>query len=321
MKKLINSPADAVWQSLEGLVLAHPDLLELDPQYRFVRRKTLAPGKVALVSGGGSGHEPLHVGFVGPGMLDAACPGAVFTSPTPGQIAAAARAVSGAAGCLFVVKNYAGDVMNFEMAAEMLALPLATVLVSDDVVTARGIAGTLLIEKVLGAAAQAGADLNSLQALGRSLNERTRSMGAALSSGVMPASARPTFELGEAEMEMGVGIHGEPGRWRAPLGTADEITSQLLDGILAELAPRPGSSCVILVNGLGATPAMELYVMARAAVRGLRARGLLPVRQLVGSFVTSLDMAGCSLTISLMESKELEWWLAPVHTTALRWGC
>lgn len=320
MKKLINAPQDAVDECLEGLVLAHAGLLEMDTGRQFVRRKLLATGKVALVSGGGSGHEPLHVGFVGYGMLDAACPGAVFTSPTPGQIVAAAHAVGGERGCLFIVKNYAGDLMNFEMAAEMLDMPVATVVVADDVATGRGITGTLLVEKVLGAAAEEGADLTRLQVLGWQLNERTRSMGMALSSGVMPASAVRTFELSEDEMEMGVGIHGEPGRWRAALAPADDIVSQLLDGIMGELGPRTGTRCVLLVNGLGATPLMELYIVARAAIRQLQARGLVPVRQLVGSYVTSLDMAGCSLTISLLDDEGLRLWDAPVHTPALRWG-
>lgn len=320
MKKLINAPQDAVDECLEGLVLVHAGLLEMDTGRQFVRRKLLATGKVGLVSGGGSGHEPLHVGFVGYGMLDAACPGAVFTSPTPGQIVAAANAVGGERGCLFIVKNYAGDLMNFEMAAEMLDMPVKTVIVADDVATGRGTTGTLLVEKVLGAAAEEGADLTRLQALGKQLNECTRSMGMALSSGVMPASAVRTFELGEDEMEMGVGIHGEPGRWRAALAPADDIVSQLLDGIMGELGPRTGTRCVLLVNGLGATPLMELYIVARAAIRQLQARGLVPVRQLVGSYVTSLDMTGCSLTVSLLDDEGLRLWDAPVHTPALSWS-
>lgn len=320
MKKLINAPQDAVHECLEGLVLAHAGLLHMDEGRQFVRRKLLSRGKVALVSGGGSGHEPLHVGFVGFGMLDAACPGAVFTSPTPGQIVAAANGVGGERGCLFIVKNYAGDRMNFEMAAEMLDMQVETVVVADDVGTGRGIAGTLLVEKVLGAAAEEGADLPRLQALGRQLNECTRSMGMAFSSGVMPASAVRTFELREDEMEMGVGIHGEPGRWRTALAPADDIASQLLDGIMGELGSHIGTRCALVVNGLGGTPLMELYIVGRAAMHQLRARGLVPVRHLVGSYVTSLDMAGCSLTVSLLDDEGLRLWDAPVHTPALRWG-
>lgn len=320
MRKLINAPQDAVEECLEGIVLAHSDLLEMGAERQFVRRRLLTKGKVGLVSGGGSGHEPLHVGFVGHGMLDAACPGAVFTSPTPSQIVAAANAVGRERGCLFIIKNYAGDLMNFEMAIEMLDMPVQSVVVTDDVITRRGIAGTLLVEKLVGAAAEQGADLPRLQVLGRQINECTRSMGMALSSGVVPATAMRTFELGSGEMEMGVGIHGEPGRWQADLTSVDDIVAQLLDGILSELAPRPGARCALLVNGLGATPAMELYIVARAATRQLATRGLVPVRHLVGSYITSLDMAGCSLTVSLLDAEGLRLWDAPVHTAALRWG-
>jgi dihydroxyacetone kinase-like protein len=228
VKKLINAPKDLVGEYLDGLVLANAKLLEMGQGRQFVRRRATPKHKVALLSGGGSGHEPLHAGFVGYGMLDAACPGPVFTSPTPGQIIAATQAITGDQGCLFIVKNYAGDLMNFEMASEMLDLTVQTIVVADDVVTRRGIAGTLLIEKLLGAAAEEGADLIRLQAFGRQLNECTRSMGMALTAGVMPTSATSTFNLGDDEMEMGVGIHGEPGRWRSTVADAGEIVATLL---------------------------------------------------------------------------------------------
>jgi dihydroxyacetone kinase-like protein len=327
MKKLINGVDDVLAESLDGFAAAHADLVVLGEERKFVRRRTLAPGKVALISGGGSGHEPLHAGFVGAGMLDAACPGQVFTSPTPDQMLAAIAAVDGGAGCLLIVKNYEGDVMNFDMAAEMAAGPVAKVVTDDDVAVEastwstgrRGVAGTLVVEKIVGAAAEQGADLAALQALGARVNGRTRSMGVALTSCTVPAAGAPTFALGDDEMEMGVGIHGEPGRRRVKLARADAIAEEMLGAILGDLSPAAGDACLLLVNGFGGTPAMELYLMVDAANRVLAAKGLRPVRYLTGSYVTSLDMAGCSLTVSLLDEAMLRLWDAPVHTAALRW--
>ncbi|CCE10247.1 PTS-dependent dihydroxyacetone kinase, dihydroxyacetone binding subunit dhaK [Bradyrhizobium sp. STM 3843] len=329
MKKLINAVPDVLSESLQGFAAVHGDILKLGDDNKFVCRKTLKPGKVGLISGGGSGHEPLHAGFVGMGMLDAACPGQVFTSPTPDQMLAAAAAVETGAGCLFVVKNYEGDVMNFAMAAEMMETPVATVITDDDVAVEtstystgrRGVAGTLVVEKVLGAAAEQGRDLAALKALGDDVNRRTRSMGVALSSCTVPAAGKPTFSLGEDEMEMGVGIHGEPGRRRVKLASADAIAEEMMGAILSDLSPKPGAPCLLLVNGFGGTPAMELYVIANSAQRILQSRGLTIGRGLVGSYVTSLEMAGCSLTVTMLDDATTALWDAPVHTAALRWGC
>jgi len=328
MKKLINAPDTVLAESLAGFAAAHADIVTLDPEGKFVRRKTLTTGKVALISGGGSGHEPLHAGFVGRGMLDAACPGQVFTSPTPDQMIAAAEAVDTGAGCLFVVKNYEGDVMNFEMAAEMIDRKVATIVTNDDVAVEastwstgrRGVAGTLVVEKIVGAAAEAGRGLADLQALGRRVNERTRSMGVALTSCTVPAAGKPTFAIGDDEIEMGVGIHGEPGRRRVKLMPADAIAGEILAAILKDLAPPAGSDCLLLVNGMGGTPAMELYLMVNVATRLIDAAGLKVVRFLTGSYVTSLDMAGCSITVTLLDDELTQLWDAPVHTAALRWG-
>jgi dihydroxyacetone kinase-like protein len=329
MKKLINETDTVLYESLKGLELAHRDILALDGAFKFVRRRETRPGKVALISGGGSGHEPLHAGFVGRGMLDAACPGQVFTSPTPDQMLAAIEAVAGEAGALFIVKNYEGDIMNFEMAAEMASGPIATVVTDDDVAVEtsthstgrRGVAGTLVVERILGAAAERGLDLDGLTALGRDVNARTRSMGVALSSCIVPAAGSPTFTLAENEMEMGVGIHGEPGRRRVPLAKADGIAEEILTAVLDDLAPPPGSPVLLLVNGFGGTPVLELYLMANSAARILAARGLTVARSLVGSYVTSLEMAGCSITVTTMNDALIADWDSPVHTAALRWGC
>jgi dihydroxyacetone kinase-like protein len=328
MKKLINSPETVLSESLAGFAAAHADIVTLDSAGRFVQRRNLRPGKVALISGGGSGHEPLHSGFVGRGMLDAACPGQVFTSPTPDQMVAAAEAVDTGAGCLFVVKNYEGDVMNFEMAAEMAGRGIMTVVTNDDVAVEastfstgrRGVAGTLVVEKIVGAAAEEGKDLASLQALGRLVNERTRSMGIALTSCTVPAAGKPTFTLGDDEMELGVGIHGEPGRRRVKFMTADAIAGEMLSTVLADLRAPSASECLLLVNGMGGTPTMELYLMVNAAKRLLQEAGLTPVRFLTGSYVTSLDMAGCSISVTLLDEELKRLWDAPVHTAALRWS-
>lgn len=351
MKKLINDPADVLTESLAGFAAAHADLVELSTDPVFVRRRTLSPGKVAIISGGGSGHEPLHAGFVGRGMLDAACPGQVFTSPTPDQMIAAAQAVDQGAGVLFVVKNYEGDKMNFEMAAEMaadlVAGGTATVMTDDDVavekstwsIGRRGVAGTLVVEKVVGAAAEEGMGLADLADLGRRVNAATRSMGIALSSCTVPAAGTPTFTLAEDEMEMGVGIHGEPGRRRVKVMTADAIAEEMVAAIIGDFATAAGAgggavevqaaaegtapdegAVLLLVNGFGGTPLMELYLMYHAARTRLEVRGYQVVRSLVGNFVTSLEMAGCSLTVTRLDEETTRLWDAPVWTAGLRWG-
>jgi dihydroxyacetone kinase-like protein len=328
MKKFLNSPETLLEESLDGFVAAHAGIVVSGEERKFIRRKKLQPGKVALVSGGGSGHEPLHAGFVGFGMLDAACPGHVFTSPTPDQIIAAVEAVDQGQGVVLIVKNYEGDVMNFEMAAEMTGARCVTVLTNDDVAVEastystgrRGVAGTLIVEKMLGAAAEAGMPRDALKGLGEAVNRRTRSMGVALTSCTTPAAGKPNFELGENEMEMGVGIHGEPGRHRVALGTARSIAEEMLAAILGDLALRRGSEVILFVNGFGATPSLELYLLYREAARIVQAAGVKPVRSLVGSYVTSLDMAGASITVSVLEGEATRLWDAPVHTAALRWG-
>jgi dihydroxyacetone kinase-like protein len=328
MKKFVNAIDDVLSESLSGFAAAHAGLVALGPENKFVRRAKLTPGKVALISGGGSGHEPLHAGFVGYGMLDAACPGQVFTSPTPDQMVAAAEAVEDGAGVLFIVKNYSGDRMNFEMAGELMPGAFETVIVDDDVAVEsstfsagrRGVAGTLVVEKILGAAAEAGRDLASLKALGDRVNGSTRSMGVALTSCTVPAAGRPTFELGETDMEMGVGIHGEPGRRRIPLASADRIAQEMVAAIAGDLGERVRSDALLLVNGFGATPLMELYLMYNSARAQTEKHGARVVRSLVGNYVTSLDMAGCSITVSMLDEELAHLWDAAVETPALRWG-
>jgi phosphoenolpyruvate---glycerone phosphotransferase subunit DhaK len=330
MKKFINSVDTFLSESLAGFAAIHHDIVALGDTGTFVRRAAPSTGKVALVSGGGSGHEPLHAGFVGKGMLDAACPGQVFTSPTPDQMTAAASAVGGPKGVLFIVKNYSGDRMNFEMAAEMHDGPSATVVTDDDVAVEnstwttgrRGVAGTVVVEKIVGAAAEQGSSLESLQALGDEVNSRTRSMGVALTSCTVPAAGKPTFTLGDDEMEMGVGIHGEPGRRRVKLGSAKTIAEEMMTAILDDLdkAGFKNGPAVLLVNGFGGTPSLELYLMAEMARAAMARRGFAVARGLVGSYVTSLDMAGASLTVSAVDDRLLALWDAPVHTAALNWG-
>jgi dihydroxyacetone kinase-like protein len=328
MKKLINSPETVLEEALDGFALAHADIVTLGEARRFVRRKTFTPGKVALVSGGGAGHEPLHAGFVGSGMLDAACPGQVFTSPTPDQIAAAIEAADQGAGTLLIVKNYEGDVMNFEMAAELASSKVSTVIVDDDVAVEkstystgrRGVAGTLIVEKLVGAAAEQGQPLDALHALATGINARTRSMGVALTSCTVPAAGTPTFTLGEDEMEMGVGIHGEPGRRRVKLEHADAIAEEMIASIVGDLQTARGRDCLLLVNGFGGTPLIELYLMVKSATRQLRGRGINVTRFLTGNYVTSLEMAGCSITLSELDAQATALWDAPVHTAALQWG-
>jgi dihydroxyacetone kinase-like protein len=328
MKKLINDVANVLTESLDGFAAAHTDLVQLGEERKFIRRKALKAGKVALISGGGSGHEPLHGGFVGHGMLDAACPGQVFTSPTPDQMIAAAEAVDQGAGILFIVKNYEGDLMNFEMAKEMAGRDIETVITNDDVAVEdslyttgrRGVAGTLVVEKIVGAAAEADLDLQALKKLGEKVNKHSRSMGIALTSCTVPAAGKPTFSLAEDEMEMGVGIHGEPGRRRVKLMPADAIAEEMIVAILADLEAAKSSPVLLFVNGFGGTPAMELYLMYHAAEAALARRGVKIARSLVGSYVTSLDMAGCSLTVTALDEEMTALWDAPVHTPGLRWG-
>ncbi len=335
MKRLYNQPDAVVSEALEGMALIHPDLIRYcgDPVY-VLSAGGVPAGQVALVSGGGSGHEPMHVGFVGPGMLTAACPGEVFTSPTADQVEAAARAADTGAGVLMIVKNYSGDVMNFEMAGELLdadGIETATVLVADDVAVEdstytsgrRGVGATVLVEKICGAAAEQGAGLAELAALGRRVCAGSRSLGIALSGGTVPATGRPGFELAADEIEFGVGIHGEPGRQRRPMEPVDSLVEQALEAILADFgddALGTDSPVLLFVNGLGGTTGMECSIAARAAVRELSRRGLRVTRSLVGEYMTSLDMVGVSITVLVLDDELTALWDAPVHTAALRWG-
>ena len=328
MKKLMNAADTVLAESLDGFAASHADIVVLGPERKFVRRRLPKSGKVALLSGGGSGHEPLHAGFVGVGMLDAACPGQVFTAPTPDQMAEAAAAIDAGAGCLFIVKNYEGDVMNFEMAAEIVGREVRTIVTDDDVAVEtstystgrRGVAGTLIVEKMVGAAAEAGRDLMALQALGKDVNVRTRSMGVALTSCTVPAAGKPTFQLGEDEMEMGVGIHGEPGRQRLKIADADAITEMLLKPIIEDIPFKSGDNVLLFVNSMGGTPAIELYVVYRKAHEKLTKAGIKVTRNLVGPYITSLEMAGTSITVLKLDDQLTKLWDAPVHTPALRWG-
>jgi len=329
MKKFINTVESLLDESQLGFAKAHADIVRLNVEPHYIARTApRAPGKLALISGGGSGHEPLHSGFVGFGMLDAACPGQVFTSPTPDQMLSAAQAMENGGGVLFIVKNYAGDVMNFEIAAEMLECSHDTLLVHDDVsipehqgMGRRGVAGTTIVEKIVGAAAEAGADLTACKALGEKVVRCTASMGVALSSCTVPALGKPTFEIGEGEMEMGVGIHGEKGRERVPLTRAAQIVEHLAQIIDDELKPHKGQPVLLHVNGFGATPLLELYLVYGLAYQFWDKRGVTIARSLVGNFTTSLDMVGCSLTLTLLDEEMVRLWDAPVHTPALRWGC
>ncbi|MBO9652651.1 MAG: dihydroxyacetone kinase subunit DhaK [Variovorax sp.] len=328
MKKLINDVETMLSESLDGFAAAHADIVTLGEAGQFVRRRTPKPGKVALVSGGGSGHEPLHTGFVGHGMLDAACPGQIFTSPTPDQMLAAAQAVNTGEGVLFIVKNYSGDMMNFQMAAEMVDCDNETVVVNDDVAVEnstyttgrRGVAGTLVVEKIIGAAAERGDPLRKLKQLGDAVNKATASMGVALTSCTVPAAGKPTFQIGADEMEMGVGIHGEPGRRRIKLASADDIAQELTGSILKDLSLKAGQEVLLLVNGFGGTPMLELYLMVNAVHKVLAGHQVKVARHLTGSYVTSLEMAGCSVTVSALDAAQFALWDAPVHTAALRWG-
>ncbi|MFI1328547.1 dihydroxyacetone kinase subunit DhaK [Streptomyces sp. NPDC020845] len=330
MKMLINVAETVVADALRGMAAAHPELT-VDVENRLiVRRDAPVAGKVALVSGGGSGHEPLHGGFVGPGMLDAACPGEVFTSPVPDQMVRAAAAVDSGKGVLFIVKNYTGDVLNFDMAAELAedeGVQIAKVLVNDDVAVTdslytagrRGTGATLFVEKIAGAAAEEGAPLDRVAALARQVNESSRSFGVALSACTTPAKGGPTFDLPAGELELGVGIHGEPGRERRAMMTSHEIADFAVDAVLEEL--RTDNPVLVLVNGMGATPLLELYGFAAEVHRVLGEREVVVAHTLVGNYVTSLDMAGASVTLCRVDEELLRLWNAPVRTAGLRWGC
>jgi len=328
MKKIMNRVDDFLSESLAGFATVHSDLVMLNTEPIFLRRKSLTQGKVALISGGGSGHEPLHAGFVGYGMLDAACPGQVFTSPTPDQMLAAVETAQTGAGVLFIVKNYSGDVMNFEMAAEMCDTDNAMIVVNDDVAVEnsshttgrRGVAGTVIVEKVVGSLAETGASLEQCRHLGERVIQRTASMGVAFTSCIVPAAGTTTFQVGDDEMEVGVGIHGEPGRRRAKLASAQAICSELLETIVDDLEPAKGSGVLVLVNGLGGTPLGELYLLFNSARQWLESRGLRVARSFVGNVTTALEMAGASLTLCVLDDEIARHWDAPVRTPALRWG-
>ncbi len=331
MKKLINDPATVVDDALAGMAAAHPDLVRVIEPNVVVRKDAPRQGKVGVISGGGSGHEPMHGGFVGMGMLDAACPGAVFTSPVPDQMLAATKAVDGGKGVLHIVKNYTGDIMNFELAAELAqaeGIDVASVVIADDVAVQdslytagrRGVGGTVLAEKIVGAAAEEGQDLASVKALCERVQANVRSMGMALTSCTVPAAGKPTFEIGDDEMEIGIGIHGEPGRERKKLATADEITEMLLTPILDDLPFKSGDKVLAFVNGMGGTPLIELYVVYNKVAAMCRDRGISIERNLVGNYITSLEMAGCSITLLKLDDEMTRLWDAPVRTPALRWG-
>jgi len=331
MKKLINAPEDVLVDALKGVAAAHPSL-RVNTEERYITRAGgPTAGKVSLVSGGGSGHEPLHGGFVGFGMLDAACPGEVFTSPVPDQILAATKAVDGGAGVLHIVKNYTGDVLNFQMAAELAAddgLTVEPVVINDDVAVEnstwtagrRGTGATVFVEKIVGAAAERGADLPATVALAREVNDRSRSFGVALTPCTVPANGKPGFELGEDEIELGVGIHGEPGRERAKWMPAAEIVERMVAAILDDLQPADGTKLLVFMNGLGGTPLIEQYLLYNEVRKQLDERKLEVTRTLIGSLITSLEMAGSSLTLLKMDDELTRLWDAPVVTPGLRWG-
>ncbi|NUK06302.1 dihydroxyacetone kinase subunit DhaK [Streptomyces lunaelactis] len=331
MKKLINAPEAVLDEALAGIAAAHPEL-KVDAENKVIARAGgTSTGKVALISGGGSGHEPLHGGFVGLGMLDAACPGEVFTSPVPGQMLTAAQAVDGGAGVLFIVKNYTGDVLNFQMATELAAeegITVETVLVDDDVAVQdstwtagrRGTGATVFVEKIAGALAEKGADLAAVAEMGKRVNAASRSFAVALTACTTPASGKPGFDLPEDEIEVGVGIHGEPGRSREKLRPAKEIVATALDAILADQPLTAGDQTIVMVNGLGGTPLIELYVVFNDVAAALADKGVVIARSLVGNYVTSLDMAGVSITVCKADADMLSLWDAPVNTPALHWG-
>ncbi|GHO64820.1 dihydroxyacetone kinase subunit DhaK [Ktedonobacter sp. SOSP1-52] len=332
MKKLINRPEDVVKEALAGMEALHAELIRVDYESQvIVRADAPVQGKVGIISGGGSGHEPMHGGFVGRGMLDAACPGEIFTSPVPDQMLAATRAVNGGAGVFYIIKNYTGDVLNFEMAAELAAtedIEIASVVTNDDVAVQdslytagrRGVGVTVLLEKIVGGLAETGASLEEIAEMAQRVNANGRSMGMALTSCTVPAMGKPTFDLGENEMEIGIGIHGEPGRRRVPLASAAEVTEMLVNPILEDLELKAGERVIAFVNGMGGTPQIELYVVANELAKILRGKNVTIARSLVGSYITSLEMAGCSITLLRTDDEILKYWDAPVHTPALRWG-
>jgi len=333
MKKLINDPADVVKEALLGVEAAHSDRVRVDHENKIIYRKD-APrqGKVGLISGGGSGHEPMHGGFVGLGMLDAACAGEVFTSPVPDQMMAATKEVDGGAGVLHIVKNYTGDVMNFEMAAELAAadsgIEVQSVVTDDDVAVQdslytagrRGVGVTVLLEKIVGAAAEEGRSLQEVADLAKAVSSAGRSMGMALTSCTVPAAGKPTFDLAENEMEVGIGIHGEPGRQRLPVASAKEVAAMLVDPIVGDLPYGEGDSVIAFVNGMGGTPLIELYIMYNEVAALLGKAKISIARSLVGSYITSLEMAGCSVTLLKADDEMIRLWDAPVNTPGLRWG-
>jgi dihydroxyacetone kinase-like protein len=332
VKKLINKPEDVVTEELQGIAAAHPDLVrvQFNPNV-IIRADAPIQGKVGLVSGGGSGHEPMHGGFVGQGMLDAACPGEVFTSPTPDQMLDATKAVDGGAGVLHIVKNYTGDVMNFEMAAELAggeSIQVEAVVIDDDVAVQdslytagrRGVGATVLAEKICGAAAEAGRNLSEVAGLCRKVNANARSMGMALTSCIVPAAGKPTFELGDDEIEIGIGIHGEPGRERMKIEPSAKIVERLATPIVEDLPFEQGDQVLAFVNGMGGTPLIELYVVYNDLRKFLDGRGITISRNLIGPYITSLEMAGCSITLLKLDDELIELWDAPVKTAGLRWA-
>jgi dihydroxyacetone kinase-like protein len=332
MRKFLNEPSQLVKESLKGLAAAHGELLRYDVANQIIVRKD-APkkGKVALISGGGSGHEPLHGGFVGLGMLDAAAPGEVFTSPVPGQMLAATKAVDGGAGVVHIVKNYTGDVLNFKLAAEDAAdegIKVTSVVIDDDVAVQdslytagrRGVGATVLAEKIAGAAAEGGGDLAKVTDTVKRVNARSRSFGVALSSCIPPANGKPIFDLPEGQIELGIGIHGEPGRRRAALGSASEVVEVMVEAVISDLKPKNGSKLLVFLNGMGGTPLLELYLLYGEVDDRLRKAGFEATRNLIGSYITSLEMAGASLTVLELDDELIKLWDAPVHTAALRWG-
>ncbi|CAB0975365.1 dihydroxyacetone kinase subunit DhaK [Corynebacterium diphtheriae] len=330
MKKLINDPHDVVAETIAGFVAAHKDVVTSDGQF-VERAEPKAQGKVGIISGGGSGHEPLHAGFVGYGMLDAAVPGPVFTSPTPDPIVAATKAADHGAGVLYIVKNYTGDVLNFDTAAELAEfddIEVSQVIINDDAAVEdslytagrRGVAGTVLVEKIAGAAAERGDNLAEVTAVATEVVKNTRSMGVALTSCTVPHVGKPSFDLGDSEVEIGIGIHGEPGRRREPMSSADAITDQLLDPVVEDLGLCAGERVIALVNGMGGTPSSELYIVYRRVAERLGQLGVVVERSLVGNYVTSLDMQGASVTLMRVSDELLELFDAPVNTVALRKG-
>jgi len=332
MKKLINKPEDVVREELEGIALAHPDLVKVHYDPNFITRADgPIQGKVAVISGGGSGHEPMHGGFVGMGMLDGACPGAVFTSPTPDQMLEATKAVNGGKGVLHIVKNYTGDIMNFEMAADLArsdGIEIESVVTDDDVAVKdslytagrRGVGVTVLAEKLCGAAAEQRRSLKAVADVCRQAKNLGRSMGMALTSCTVPHAGKPTFDLPEDQMEIGIGIHGEPGRTRMPLKSANEITEMLMEPIISDIPYKAGDEVLLFVNGMGGTPLIELYIVYRKAHEIATKHGLKVVRNLIGSYITSLEMAGTSITMLKMDTDMIKLWDAPVKTPGLRWG-